>query len=359
VTGGRPGSWDVVVVGGGPAGSAAAITAAAAGLSVLVLESSGGGRRRPGETLHPGAATVFAQLGVAGAVAARDWIRHEGQWVEWCGPRQFVPFGGSSGDPWLGYQATRPELDHLLLERAAEAGAEIRRETAVAPTRDGTRVDGVETGTGTVRAGHVIDASGRRHWSARALRHPLHRVTPRLLASWGHLHDESPSEPVLRADAEGWTWTAGVGPDTSAWVGLDVTGRGRLRRPPPGARLTGGPFGADVTWRRATTTAAPGLRVVGDAAGVLDPASGSGVLRAMVTGTVAATSVVDAASGRVREAEVVAGYTRWLGEWFRADVRRLDQLYRALPGWPGLLPGAFTSRTVAGPAGDRPAAPAR
>jgi flavin-dependent dehydrogenase len=353
-------AWDVVVVGGGPAGAAAAITAAAAGLSVLVLENSAGERRRPGETLHPGAETVFAQLGVAGAVDGRAWLRHEGQWVEWGGPARFVPFGGSGAEPWRGYQAPRPELDRLLLERAVAVGAQVRHGTALAPSRSGGRVDGVVTGTGSVRAGHVVDASGRRHWSARVLRHPVHRVSHRLLASWGHLHgpDAGPvGPPLLRADPEGWTWTAQVGPKTWAWVCLDVTGRGRLRPPPGRVRLVAGPFGADVTWRQADVTAAPGLRVVGDAAGVLDPASGSGVLRALVTGAVAGTSVVDVVTGRARESEAVAGYRRWLAEWFRADTRRLDELYRTLPGWPG--GGGLRPRTAAVPAGGRRAAPAR
>jgi hypothetical protein len=190
-------------------------------------------------------------------------------------------------------------------------------------------------------------------------------VTHRLLASWGHLQgtDAAPTgPPLLRADAGGWTWTARVGPETWAWVCLDVTGRGRLRPPPGRAAVTAGPFGADVTWRRADVTAVPGLRVVGDAAGVLDPASGSGVLRALVTGAVAGTSVVDVVAGRTRESEVVAAYRRWLAAWFRADVGRLDELYRALPGWPGV--GAADAaglrpRTAAGPAGARRAGPAR
>jgi flavin-dependent dehydrogenase len=357
--------FDLVVVGGGPAGAAAAITAAAAGLSVLVLENSAGQRRRPGETLHPGAGTVFTQLGIAGAVADRGWLRHEGQWVEWDAPARFVPFGGTATEPWRGYQAPRPELDRLLLDRAVAAGAEVRRCTALAPTRSGGRVDGVITETGRVDAGHVIDASGRRHWAARALRHPVHRVTHRLLASWGHLQGPDaapPGPPLLRADAEGWTWTARVGPETWAWVCLDVTGRGRLRPPPGSARVGSGPFGADVTWRRADVTAAPGLRVVGDAAGVLDPASGSGVLRALVTGAVAGTSVVDVVAGRARENEVAAAYRRWLADWFRADVRRLDQLYRALPAWPavaGAEAAGLRPRTAAAPAGALRAGPVR
>jgi flavin-dependent dehydrogenase len=339
-------AWDVVVVGGGPAGAAAAITAAAAGLSVVLLEAGNGSRPRPGETLHPGVEVVLRELGAAEALAARPWVRHAGHWVEWGGPPRFDAFGGDAAGPWYGYQAPRDELDDLLLERAAAAGARVRRGSRAVDLRvTRGRVAGVLTDDGDLPTGHVIDAGGRRHWSARRLAAPVDRVSPRLLASWGYLEGRWPARdaaPLLRADDEGWTWTARVGPSTYAWVGLDVTGAGRLRRPPSGASgltVTRGPFGADVTWRRAAVPAAPGLLLAGDAAAVLDPAAGSGVLRALVTGTVAARAVADVRLGRLPEQHVIAAYRRWLASWFRADVARLVELYRVFPEWPAILGG--------------------
>ena len=337
---------DLVVVGGGPAGAAAAITGADAGLSVVLLEASGQPRPRPGETLHPGVEVVLRELGAADAVAERDWVRHAGHWVEWGGPPRFDAFGGDAAGPWYGYQAPRDQLDAVLLDRAVAAGAEVRRGCrAVDPTVTRGRVDGVLVDGGRLAARHVIDASGRRHWSARRLAVPVERVSRRLVASWGHLEGRWPARdaaPLLRADGDGWTWAARVGPGAYAWVGLDVTRAGLRRAPvcPHGITVTRGPFGADVTWRKAAVAAAPGLLLAGDAAGVLDPASGSGVLRALVTGTVAARAVADVRLGRLPEEHVVAAYRRWLSAWFRADVARLDGLYRIFPGWPPTVAGA-------------------
>ena len=65
-----PGSEvDVVVVGGGPAGSAAALWCVRQGLRVVLLEREQFPRHRPGETLLPGVEPIFAQLGVAEAIA--------------------------------------------------------------------------------------------------------------------------------------------------------------------------------------------------------------------------------------------------------------------------------------------------
>ncbi|MET0764040.1 MAG: tryptophan 7-halogenase [Blastococcus sp.] len=362
--------FDVVVVGGGPAGSAAAITAAAAGLTVAMLDSAEPGSARPGETLHPGVEVVLRELGVGAAVDGSGWLRHSGHWVEWDGPPRFEAFGADVSGPWFGYQAPRRELDDLLLARAAEAGATVVRGCrAVEPSLTDGRVDGVLTDSGRIAAGHVIDASGRRHWSARRLGFPVHRVSRPLIASWGHLTGRWPERddaPLLRADPTGWTWTARVGAGTYAWVGMDVTGSARLRDAPAhpaGLTVTGGPSGADVTWRRAAIPAAPGLLVAGDAAGVLDPASGSGVLRALVTGSVAARAVVDVRAGRLAEPHVVAAYRRWLAAWFRADVARLDELYRVFPDWTGRDEGpvlADVSRyTADAGAGARPVRPGR
>jgi hypothetical protein len=118
-----------------------------------VPESPPTAPERPRETLHRGVQVVLRELGVAGAVNASGWLRHSGRWVEWGGPLRFDAFGGDA-------------------------------------------------------AGHVVDASGRRHWSARRLGFPVHRVSRRLIASWGQLTGRWPDRddaPLLQPDATGWT----------------------------------------------------------------------------------------------------------------------------------------------------------
>lgn len=337
---GRATTVDVAVVGGGPAGAAAAIVLAEAGRSVLVVDDAPRARRRPGESLHPGAEVALRRLGVADEVHRRRWLRHRGHWVEWGGPRRFEAFGTDDTGPWLGYSAPRPELDDVLLDRAAALGADVWQGTsAAAPLVRGGRWHGVLTSRGPVTACWVVDASGRRSWAARHLGAPVERVSPRLVAWWGHVQGPVPEmddAPALQAGDDGWSWTARTGPRTWAWVRLDLT---RTQRPPgaPPHLQSLQPVGAaravDVTWRAASVTTAPGLLVVGDAAAVLDPSRGGGVLRALVTGAVAGQAVLDVATGRRPEQHVLTAYGHWVRREFGADVARMRELYGVFPGW--------------------------
>lgn len=324
---------DVVVVGAGPAGAAAAIGCARAGLDVVLLDDPG--RGRPGETLHPGVGVLLAEQGVDTA----GFRRHAGHWVAWGGPARFEAFGADAGGPWLGYQAPREILDALLVDAAQRAGARVwRAARGLRPLACGDRVTGVTTSRGELRADVVIDAGGRRHWLARRLGVAVRRVSPPLIAAYGHTRGPLPrAEPLLRSDADGWTWVAPIAASTCAWVRLSFRGSHVAHVPVELADATplGPTRGADVTWRCAPA-AGPGWFLVGDAATVLDPASSHGVLRAVLSGMLAAHAVVECRAGRITADRAAAGFRRWSVDRFGHDVTRLNELYRAFPQWPGV-----------------------
>lgn len=333
---------DVVVVGGGPAGSAAAVTCATAGLDVVLLESSRDeGRHRPGETLHPGVEGVLASLGLGAELAAAGFLRHHGHWVQWGGPPRFQAFGSDQDGLWRGYQAPRDRLDALLLGRARTVGVDVRRPCrAVDALVTRGRVCGVATEAGDLRAQRVVDASGHRGWLAR--RRGLTRVacSPRLVAAYGHVTGNCPARddaPLLRAESNGWTWTARVAAGEYAWVRLDLRSRDpREQRPDDLAGLTprGRARAADVTWRLLPECSGPGYLVVGDAAALLDPAASHGVLRALVTGVLAGRTCVALRQSTAAGDAAEAGYRRWVEGCFRRAAARLGALYRVFPEWP-------------------------
>jgi flavin-dependent dehydrogenase len=346
---------DVAIVGAGPAGVAAAICCARAGLKVVVLDRERSRRERPGETLHPGIEVLLGELGVLERVLRAGFLRHEGIWVRWDGRRRFVPYGEDRDGPWRGFQAWGSELDALLLRRARELGAEVLRPCrALAPMVRRGRVSGVESTAGAIEAGFVVDAAGPRHWLARRLGLGIQRHSPRLIARFGYRESACPGRdgtPTITADDRGWTWTAEVRPNLHHWTRLNLDGGtpdaafvpAELR----GLSSRGTSRGADVSWRIVRRPAGPGFFVAGDAAAVLDPTSSHGVLKAVLSGMLAARVIAEALS--FGDA-VARSYSDRVNYQFDHDVAGLRDLYGRLPKPPSWV---WERGSISGPPGGR------
>jgi flavin-dependent dehydrogenase len=91
----------------------------------------------------------------------------------------------------------------------------------------------------------------------------------------------------------------------------------------------GRPGAADVTWRIADRTAGPGWFLAGEAACTLDPAASQGVLRALMSGMMAAHHAAQIHTGASQPTVAERSYAAWLQSWFQHDAARLLMLYRA------------------------------
>lgn len=338
---------DLAIIGAGPAGCAAAISAAQAGLRVVLVERLSFPRHRPGETLPPGVEPLFRQLGVWEEIENAGFIRHSGHWVAWDGEPKFSAFGRTEEELWRGFQAWRPVLDAILLRRAAAVGVKVWQPcAAVSPLMQAGRVFGVVTDRGEVRARYVVDATGGGGWLARKLGLVVERRSPRLFASYGYIETEQAAEwflPELQSTVAGWMWMAQVLPRVVAWTRLSFGGQrggapSRLAGLPDARRLAVGGASADVTWRLASNVAGPGHFIAGDAALVLDPTSSHGVLRALMSGMMAAHLSAQVCRDELAEESAVTAYASWVRAWFEHDADKLESFYSHLaipPKWLG------------------------
>jgi len=338
-------SFDVLVAGAGPAGCAAAIRAATHGLRVALIEKARFPRDLPGEALHPDVDHLFAELGVAQALATANFISYPGWIEERSGERSFVSFGGQSGLRF-GHQAWRSELDSILLAQAGRAGVMVLQPARIGKLLTTTSgVAGLEVNGEPWYCRHLVEASGATRWLARSLRLRVQDFSPRLVARYAYLWGDCALGviPEFREHACGWTWLARVRKDCCQCVQLALA----PPAPPPPSDFVAGKIrfrGADVTWRLVRECAGSGYFLCGDAAAVLDPAASSGVARALASGLKAADLIAQVATNRMDSLAAEAAYRQWCAQQFIQQARQLALRYAELeepPLWIANLEPQF------------------
>ena len=319
---------DVLVIGGGPAGASAAIRCRQAGLRTVVVEKLPFPRFRIGESLLPDGNAYLRELGVW------DKIERAG-FIEKFGARFYLGDGGDEKKvdfsaglvPGLDrtFQVDRARFDALLLDQARELGAEIRIGATVRALRHEAdfcsaeiECEGVTT---TLRARHVIDASGRDQFFPSAIKSDVEPAAfPRRLAIYNHFvnvpRDPGPAggDTIIVRLEEGWFWIIPIDAERTS-VGLVTTNAAFkaeglapaahfaavvARTPRLRVLLAGSEAAmdyhvtADYSYYR-RRVAEGRLILVGDAGGFLDPIFSSGVYLALRSAKHAAALVARAA----------------------------------------------------------------
>ncbi len=158
---------DVIVVGAGPGGSAAARYLASEGFDVIALEKSHFPREKVcGDGLTPRAVKELHLIGLP-TPREEGWIPNHGLRMVGGGHRLEFPWRDLDAFPRYGLSLPRAQFDQRLAEHARAAGADVREgwHADAALTDDDGRVVGV-----TARA---TDAQGRKVGEPTEYRAPL------------------------------------------------------------------------------------------------------------------------------------------------------------------------------------------
>lgn len=192
---------------------------------------------------------------------------------------------------------SRRELNQLLLDRAAAAGADLLTTRVTAVEREGNGWS-LATLSGSLRADHLIIATGARN-PLRAFGTPW---TPddTMVALGYYIPSEQPHIDIqFFADLEGYIWLFPRRGHLSAGIcGKGVTAAGLRERledylAKRGISYTDAQFYAHMLPALATDSwpnnrlAGPGWLAVGDSAGLVDPVTGEGIYYAMRSGELA------------------------------------------------------------------------
>src|SRR2546425_6237223 len=160
--------YDVAIIGGGPAGSTAAALLARARRRVILFEREKFPRFHIGESLLPFSMKAFTRLGLHEKILRAGFMKKfGGEMFGSCSEKgnKFYFKDAYRSQTDHSYQVTRADFDKVLLDHAAESGAEVHEETSVERvTFSDEDVDLRLTANGSsrnIRARYLIDASGR------------------------------------------------------------------------------------------------------------------------------------------------------------------------------------------------------
>jgi flavin-dependent dehydrogenase len=358
-------AYDVIVIGGGPAGATVGTLVAQKGWRTLILERTRFPRFHIGESLMPDTYWAFRRLGMLDKLRNSDFVRkYSVQFVNASG-RESAPFYFDEVNPHESsqtWQVLRSQFDQMMLDNAAEHGAEVRQETNVTdvlfepspepgrlPRATGVVAAGPDGAAQTLTARVVVDATGTNALLGRKLK--VRKPDPQLRKAAIFAHFKGAARDRGRnggatlvlsvAEQNGWFWYIPLADDvTSIGVVGDidylVTGRGApeqvldeeiARCPALQARMTNAErisavhVLSDFSYN-SKVCAGDGWVLVGDAFAFLDPIYSSGVHLALKSGELAADTI-DAA---LRSGDLSA---ERLGAWgpdFYAGLQSMRKL---------------------------------
>lgn len=352
--------YDVAIIGGGPAGSTAATLLAQAGRRVIVCERDKFPRFHIGESLLPISMKVFTRLGVDEKFKQADFLpKHGGEMAGACSAEgvKFYFKDGYGAKTETSYQVTRAQFDKILLDHAAENGAEVREETSVSKVqfledRVELQIAGAGLSTEKISARYVIDASGRQsvlgnHFKLKETYPHLQKIS--IFAHYEGVEGDEGRDGTLTRQlraSDRWFWYIPLSPTRSSiGVVLDAAlykqaGKSParfleeaiveqpflVRRMTHARRVTPAYASADFSYRQSRLTGDRWM-LAGDAAGFIDPVFSSGVFLALLAGEQAA-DVLHVVLDHPRQARrLFARYERLLRRTMKGYLRFVDAWY--------------------------------
>jgi digeranylgeranylglycerophospholipid reductase len=333
--------FDVIVIGGGPAGSTAAYEAAKAGVKTLILEKDRdiGYPVRCGEAVSDAGLRQFME-------PKREWVAADITKIRMRSPdNTAIDFKTSA----VGFVLHRRLFDYALANRAAQVGAEIQTRAYVdGLVQEDGHVKGVEyqylgkrkklTAKIVIAADGVESRVGR--WAGLRTATKLKDMESAYQATVGNVEvDQEMIDFYIGSNwaPGGYLWVFPKG-NGMANIGLGVLGSMAKDHPsahdlthqfiktyyPKASILTEVAGGVPVAHTLKKITA-NGVMLTGDAARMVNPVSGGGIISGMVGGRIAGQVAAEAVEANDYTVNGLEAYPK---RWYKAEGKTHEAIHR-------------------------------
>lgn len=367
-----PSEVEVLIIGGGPAGSVAASLLAQEGVRVVLLEKEKFPRYHIGESLLLSLRTILEFIDADKKVQAHGFVKKysayfrvkQGVRAGHVDFRKITKYGFS-------YQVVRSEFDHLMLNHAREKGALVFEQSEVKEVQfnNGRPISAtfhIEEGEERkINFKYLIDASGLRgflsnkYFKNRRFQEYFNNVA--LARYWkgakDYVDDDGNTQPgafslEALADGSGWSWSIPLH-DGTVSLGMVIHKDTYLKLmsehksnekvynyclslcPDMKRLLENAHTDTDTKlWQDysyvAESFAGKGYRMIGDAAGFIDPFFSTGVHMGYLGALSAAASICSVLRGEFSEEQAVEFHDRSIRQAYTRFIVNVGGFYKQL-----------------------------
>lgn len=326
--------FDVVIIGGGIAGMAAALQCHQHNLRYAIILGDTKVLDAPfqttaSESVHPGFETLLDMFSLGELLS----VAQRGRYSRILTNDGYTLLSDSL--PWEGYHLDKPLLlKGMFTTLIALSGVYIMDKVSNIQISSNTVCKVLCRNDSVLSSRFIIDASGNSQVSGKLLHELKKYYSPLLMCSSALVKNIPQSafselQTSFLSNDRGWTWLAPEMDNSCTWTALSLSAGAQHTIPIQMKEYEIiGYFVKNVRWRLYEKPAAGQIFKVGDAAGLIDPAAGQGILNAFMSGVKAADLIYANLSRAVSVASVRDNFNEWYRTLYFNKVDRLKEVYK-------------------------------
>jgi len=328
--------YDVIIIGAGTAGISAAIRCQQQELNCVMITKDITKldfpfQSTPSESIHPGLDTLMNMLSASEAIT----LNSRGTYTRIYDGELFQELGRDENGAWTGTHIDKPGFLKSLFAVALSYGLDTINGEEIKTIRREKDYVVVNTYTGNqVKSRFIIDGSGKAQIAGKLFKISKTNFSNPIIC-WSGLSRITDNNLInslktsFHKDGESWLWLAPEINHYCTWTQVS-SGKNKIYQAPAAlinASLVSPIQIHSMRWRLYNHVYADRIFLCGDAAGILDPSSGQGILMSAMSGIFAADTITGIFSKGLSEAIAGAHYEQWFQQVYRNKVNQLNKYY--------------------------------